>query len=260
MKYIHRTGSSNAIISGKCQKCGDVYEYSVKAKTPDLTDIIDIITPRVDSRQIIVDSVIPIVCHIGGPGETSYYSEVIPAMRTLGLPVPLYLRYTRLFYNTPWNEAYAKRLQSKGYPTLAERELFNALKQWVEARNDDNAIMLKEAHFIIREFIERVFRELNSEVSRLKGNLDEIKSKLKDQENRAALIREMRTKQTQVQEIELYLSSALGMFSPEKFGQEVSWAWIDVAIITGLSDLVGVFLRQYNKNTPNSSMFYANLT
>jgi hypothetical protein len=55
------------------------------------------------------------------------------------------------------------------------------------------------------------------------------------------------------------MSSALGRFSPERFGQEVSWAWLDVATVAGVGDLMGVFLRQYSGNTPNSSMFFANL-
>ena len=69
----------------------------------------------------------------------------------------------------------------------------------------------------------------------------------------------MRGKQAVAQKVEVYLSSALGRFSPERFGQEVSWAWLDVAVVSGMRDLMGVFMRQYSGHTPNSSMFYANL-
>jgi len=69
----------------------------------------------------------------------------------------------------------------------------------------------------------------------------------------------MRGKQDEARLIEHYLSMAFGRFSPEKFGQEVNWAWLDLAAASGLGDVMGVFLREYNENTPNSSMFYVNL-
>ncbi len=78
----------DATLDGKCPVCEEKYSFSVKASEPDVSEIIDWITPRVDSRQVIVDSVIPIVAHIGGPGETSYYAEVIPAVKGAGASFP----------------------------------------------------------------------------------------------------------------------------------------------------------------------------
>jgi len=69
----------------------------------------------------------------------------------------------------------------------------------------------------------------------------------------------MRGKQKEAHEIEVYLSSAFGRFSPERFGQEVSWAWLDLAVASGVGDLMGAYLREYNGHTPNSSMFFVNL-
>ncbi len=259
LRYRRETGSSTAHAAGRCPKCGETHEFSFNAGKPDLSDVVGSISPRVDSRQMIVDSTIPVLAHVGGPGETSYYSEVIPAARALGLPFPAYLRYTRLFYNTPWNEGYAGGLKKKGYTTLMDERLFEALSGWVEARNAGDAEALRNAHVEIRGVIEGVDEKLVSELDALKAEIDSIKQRLRNPENRQALIREMREKQASAQEIETYLSSALGRFSPERFGQEVSWAWLDVAVVTGLGDLMGVFLRQYNGDTPNSSVFFANL-
>jgi hypothetical protein len=133
------------------------------------------------------------------------------------------------------------------------------LSGWVEARNDGDPVGLREAHVAIRGCIEVTARMLEGILAGLKMEIEEIKGRLRDPENRQALIKEMRGKQAQAQEVELYMSSALGRFSPERFGQEVSWAWLDVATVAGVGDLMGVFLRQYNVNTPNSSMFFANL-
>jgi hypothetical protein len=259
LRHRKETGSSSASIAGKCPKCGETHELSFNATKPDLSDIVEYLSPRVDSRQMIVDSIIPVLAHVGGPGETSYYSEVIPTARALGLPFPAYLRYTRLFYNTPWNEGYAGGLKERGYPTLMDERLFEALSHWVEARNASDAEALRNAHVEIRGVIEGVDEKLVRELHALTAEIDSIKRKLRDPENRQALITEMRGKQALAQEIEVYLSSALGRFSPERFGQEVSWAWLDVAVVTGLGDLMGAFLRQYNGDTPNSSMFFANL-
>ena len=257
--YRRDAGSSTASVEGKCPKCGAFYEFSFNAGSPDLSDIIESITPRVDSRQVIVDSVLPILAHIGGPGETSYYSEVIPAAKAIGLPFPVFLRYTRLFYNTPWNEGYAGGLKRLGYRSLADEKLFGALSGWVQARNEGDPEGLKEAHMAIRSCVESTDIELRDVLDGLNSEIAGIKQKLSSSEDRAALIAEMRGKQARAQEVEVYLSSALGRFSPERFGQEVSWAWLDVAVVSGMRDLMGVFMRQYNGHTPNSSMFYANL-
>jgi hypothetical protein len=70
----------------------------------------------------------------------------------------------------------------------------------------------------------------------------------------------MKKKQTEAQMIDNYLSWAFGRFSPEKFGQEVNWLWLDLATATGVGDIMGAYLRQYNRDTPNSSMFFVNIT
>jgi hypothetical protein len=259
LKYNRETGSATASVSGKCPWCGEVYEFSFDAGNPDLTDIVEIISPRVDSRQVVVDSVVSILAHVGGPGETSYYAEVIPAARVLGLPFPVFMRYTRLFYNTPWNDGYARALMSRGCCYLTDSGLFEALNSWVEARNAKDPDRLRKAHVAIRGCIEVTAGRLEGILAGLRQEIKEIKAKLRNPEDRQSLIKEMRGKQTYAQEIELYMSSALGRFSPERFGQEVSWAWLDVATVAGVGDLMGVFLRQYNENTPNTSMFFANL-
>jgi hypothetical protein len=248
-----------ASLEGECPKCGTVYEFSFDADSPDLSDIVESISPRVDSRQVIVDSVLPILAHVGGPGETSYYSEVIPAAKAVGLPFPVFLRYNRLFYNTPWNEGYAEGLKQLGYRSLTDERLFSALSGWVQARNEGDPEGLKKAHMAIRSCVESTDRELRGILNGLNAEIEEIKRRLSSTEDRGALISEMREKQARAQKVEVYLSSALGWFSPERFGQEVSWAWLDIAVVSGMRDLMGVFMRQYSRHTPNSSMFYANL-
>ena len=251
-------GGGTASVKGVCPRCETVYEYSFDASSPDLSDAIDWISPRVDSRQLIVDSVVPVLAHIGGPGETSYYAEVIPAAQRLGQPFPLYLRYTRAYYNTPWNEVYGEKVGAAGYPTILRDALFDALGMWVTARNDGDGEALRRSHYAIEASIEETYSSLVEEAEALQGEVDSIKGRLGEAENRGPLIKEMREKQDALSMVDQYLSWAYGRFSPERRGQEVSWAWIDLAAVTGVTDVVGVYLRQYSEHTPNSSMYFMN--
>jgi uncharacterized protein YllA (UPF0747 family) len=212
----------------------------------------------VDSRQVIVDSIYPVLAHIGGPGATSYYAEVIPAVKPLDVPFPVFMRYTRTFYNTPWCEKMAGELKEKSYITILNDELFDALGNWVEARNNDDAHKLAEAHKNIREAINVSYKELLEALDTVSKEIEEIKKKLSTSENRGALIEELKEKQKEYNKIEHYLSVAYGRFSPEKFGQEVSWAWMDLALTSGVTDILGVYSRVYNEHTPNSSVFFVN--
>ncbi|MFQ6052867.1 MAG: bacillithiol biosynthesis BshC [Candidatus Bathyarchaeia archaeon] len=259
LRYRREAGASTAHVVGKCPSCGEEYRFSFAARHPDLSEVVDLISPRVDSRQVMVDSVVPVVCHIGGPGETGYYAEVAPGARGIGVPFPVFVRYTRVFYNTPWNEEYSDRLKDEGLPTLINDGLFSALSRWVEARNAGDAAGLVEAHSEIRRNIESTYDRLLERSRALGAEVSAIKRRLGEPGDRAALIGELRRKQGRSQAINVYLSSAFGRFSPERFGQEVSWSWLDLATSSGVDDLLGVFLRQYNEYTPVSSMFFVNL-
>jgi len=260
LKYRRSEGSSTADLLGKCPICEEEYSFSINAENPDVSEIIDWITPRVDSRQVITDSVFPIVGHIGGPGETSYYAEVIPAARKVGLPFPLFLRYSRAFYNTPWNEVESTGIKKAGYPIISSESIFNTLSDWVVARNTGDDEGIRKAHESIEESISSTYRRLLEQLSLLENDVTVIKQQLRNPGDRRPLIEAMKKKQGEAQIIDHYLSCCYGRFSPEKFGQEVNWMWIDLAAATGVKDVLGAYLRMYNRYTPNSSMYYINVT
>lgn len=257
LKY-HADGST-ASVEGKCPRCEQEYSYSFSAEKPDISEIAEVVTPRVDSRQVVVDSVIPILAHVGGPGETSYYAEVIPGVSGLGIPFPTYTRYARVFYNTPWNEVAAKTVEARGFTTLSRRELFDALASWVEAKKAGDAEGFAKAHAGIRKAIDETYAMLGKSKVDAEAEVDAIKKRLSDPSTRAALMQEMKAKQALAGELDAYLSYAFGHFAPEKYGQEVSWAWIDLALASGIGENVGIYRRLYGGNTPNSTVFYVNL-
>ena len=260
LKYSRKEGSSTADLQGKCSTCEEEYSFSINAENPDVSEIIDWITPRVDSRQVITDSVFPIVGHIGGPGETNYYAEVIPAARKVGLPFPLFLRYSRAFYNTPWNEVESSSVKKAGYPIISSDDVFNTLSEWVVARNTGDNEGLRQAHMSLEESITSTYTSLVEQLRVHENAVADIKHQLRNPVDRRPLIEAMKRIQSEAQIIDHYLSWSFGRFSPEKFGQEVNWMWIDLAAATGVKDVMGAYLRMYNRYTPNSSMYYINVT
>jgi hypothetical protein len=208
---------------------------------------------------VVVDSIIPVIAHVGGPGETSYYAEVIPGVSKLRIPFPTYTRYARVFYNTPWNEIAAKGIEIKGFTTLSRKELFDALAGWVEAKKANNFEGIAQAHLGIRRVVDETYKVLNNSKSDAETELDAIKRRLGEPSTRAILIQEMKTKQEIAQELDCYLSYAFGQFAPEKYGQEVSWSWIDLALAAGVGENVEIYKRLYGGWTPNSTVFYVNL-
>ncbi len=255
----YHINGSNASVEGKCQRCEQEYSYSFSAERPDISDIAEIVTPRVDSRQVVVDSVIPVLAHVGGPGETSYYAEVIPGISGLGISFPTFTRYARVFYNTPWNEVAAKNVEARGYTTLSRRELFDALASWVEAKKAGNVEGTAKAHADLRKAIDETYTVLGKSKVDAEVEVDSIKKNLSDPSTRAILIQEMKIKQVLAGELDTYLSYAFGHFAPEKYGQEVSWIWIDLALTSGIGENVGIYKRLYGGNTPNSTVFFVNL-
>jgi hypothetical protein len=258
LKYRAGSGST-ASVEGKCPRCEQTYNYSFSTERPDIEEIENIITPRVDSRQVVVDSVIPVLAHAGGPGETSYYAEVIPGVSQLGIPFPAYTRYARVFYNTPWNEMASRPIEAKGYTTLSRRELFDALAGWVEAKKANNVEGIAHAHAGIRKAIDETYTSLSKAKVDAESEIDAIKRRLGEPSTRAALMQEMKAKQAIAQELDCYLSYAFGHFAPEKYGQEVSWSWIDLALASGVGENVEIYERLYGGLTPNSTVFYVNL-
>jgi uncharacterized protein YllA (UPF0747 family) len=258
LKYRVASGST-ASVEGKCPRCEQVYSYSFSAEKPDIEEIANIITPRVDSRQVVVDSVIPVVAHVGGPGETSYYAEVIPSVSQLDIPFPTYTRYARVFYNTPWNEVAGKSIEAKGYTTLSRKELFEALAGWVEAKKANNVDGIAQTHADIRKTIDDTYTALSKAKTDAESEVDSIKKRLSESSTRAALMQEMKAKQAIAGELDSYLSYAFGHFAPEKYGQEVNWSWIDLALASGVGENVGIYKRLYGGWTPNSTVFYVNL-
>jgi uncharacterized protein YllA (UPF0747 family) len=247
-----------AKIEGTCPKCKTAHEYSYNQSKPDLSDLVTQLTPRVDSRQIIVDSVIPILTHIVGPSETSYFAEVIPAAKALKLPFPIVMRYSRLFYNAPWIEQASQDLVKKDITATTSEALFHALSKWVNAKKAGDSQAMSLAHKEIQLALVSSNRSLQEQLDKIESKIQELRETIKDKEDKTPIIKTINDNQQKSRQITLFLSWAYGRYNPDKYGQEVNWNWLDLATVTGVDDIMGVYERMYNDDTPNAAMFYVN--
>jgi hypothetical protein len=237
-----------AELSGKCPSCGDRVAIETDADNPDLSDISAHLSPRVDTRQIAVDSLLPVVAHVGGPGEAAYYAQVIPAANGMDIPFPLFLRYPRVYFNTPWNEDLAGTLREKGFPTLHSPEMFKATGQIGRFRKKKNYDKMNSALDSFDSLLLEVLASLNQKHTEMSHEKLREEHKTSDERLMTKL------------QVERYLSWVYGQFTQGKIGQEVTWSWIEWAINSGFPDLFGPYFRAYVADMKNGSTYFVNFT
>lgn len=212
------------VAHGHCLNCKETYNLPAETKE-DLMKIAANIGPRVDSSQAVLQPILNVRVRISGPGEIAYYTQAAPALRKIGIETPLFVKYKRLFYNVAWNEKLGKLLDDRNQPTLHNQELFTILKDRINALKNEDADAVFEAELAMSQFISGTYRKLLP----LTNKADPAK----------------------------YASWQFGRFTPEKYGQEVSWIWIDMALNTGLADYLETYYRLY---TPYSTPGFAYFT
>ncbi|MFW9868850.1 MAG: bacillithiol biosynthesis BshC [Candidatus Thorarchaeota archaeon] len=239
---------STAILKGKCPSCSEPIEIETSADSPFLGEIALLISPRVDSRQIVIDTLIPTVAHVGGPGEAAYYAQVIPSAEAMKIPFPLFIRYPRVYFNTPWNESLAKTLESEGLEVLHRREMFSIMGKISKFRK-------KQRFDEMNENLEEMDKMIIDSHSYLLGAHEDI-------EKKAEVVSGKDYERLQILklDIERYLSWTFGQYAENKLGQEVSWSWIEWAINSGFPDLFGPYQRAYTGRMKNGATVFVNFT
>ncbi len=210
---------------GSCPCCKDT--FSIKVTTEyDLDKIATHIGPRVDTSQAIFQGLMGIKIRISGPGEIAYYAQAAPAVKAIGFDLPIFIKYKRAFYNTNWIEKLGQMLHSRNQPSLHQSTLFNILRTRFQGIKAGDTKLIQDAELSMQEFIN----------SQYEGLMDAKKS----------------------MDIQKYLGWQYGKFDQFKFGQEVSWSWIDLALQTGARDYLQTYYRMYHKDSIVGSMYYIN--
>jgi len=235
-------------LTGRCPSCGDQIDIDCNAGAPDLSAVESSLSPRVDSRQLMTDFVLPVTVHIGGIGEAAYYAQVIPIAKALNVPFPLFVKYPRAYFNTPWNERLADAMKTRGLPVLHSPKLFSLLGRLTKLRSkrrfeDMNSALLELSELIIatRDELNRRLAQINEAAPHRTG------------EEASNLVA------TRF-DVERYLSWAFGEFAEEKAGQESAWSWIEWAINSGFPDLFGPYERAYSEEMKNGATVFVNFS
>jgi hypothetical protein len=219
------------ILEGKCSACDEIYSISYNPNHPDLSDIGVNITPRSDSRAVVNNISLPILVHIGGAGETQYYSAVIPAMKRLEINPPILIRSNRVYYNTPWAQKSAVENDS---PILSDAvyKIFNGYNQ------GNVRIALENIRTLLKT-------RYNKEIQRLSTKQEVLKDNPSDSHLRK-----------EIKKVEMMLSHNFGRFAPGKSAQEVSWNWLDLAVLTGTHSICDIFQRQLKEQAYPGHTWY----
>ena len=254
-----QSGTGRLRLEAACPKCRETHSLEVSASHPDLTPWQEHLSPRVDSRPFMTLTYTPIVAHVGGAGETSYYAQVAPALAAIGAPVPIFFRYTRLFYGNPWTRRLASQLEGEGLPSLAPHTLLSYRAAVATGYHDRNMGVVRCLFAACNEHIQDTLQDLTRKADQLEEKRLQTLTQARREEDRARrsqLQREVGRLGKIRQLARTYLSQAFGRYSPERYGQEVSWNWIDMAISLGPACLFRRLLAHYQPLTPNSATFY----
>ncbi|MGD9396977.1 MAG: bacillithiol biosynthesis BshC [Candidatus Thorarchaeota archaeon] len=239
---------ATAVLKGRCPSCSETIEIETPADSPYLGDVATQMSPRVDSRQILIDTLIPTVAHIGGPGETAYYAQIIPSARAMEIPFPMFVKYPRIYFNTPWNEQLAKSLEGEGFEILHQKNMFGLMGRITKSRR-------KKQFDEMNEQLVELYQLILGTHSSLNESLGEISNKIMESSGKAH-----EKLQLQKLDLERYLSWVFGQYAENKLGQESSWSWIEWAINSGFSDLLGPYERAYVGPMKNGATLFVNFS
>ncbi len=219
--------NGNLYFQGKCPIDKVDYSFSVSKDNIDLSAHVKNLYPRLDTNQALLQTIIPTYIRISGPGEINYNAQVIPAVQKLGFKFPLYVKYTRMLYNTPWIEKYSKDPSLEPFSILTP-EFFGVLGSLAKARR--------------------------------KGEINELKEHSKNLgnyvNNRRLAIKKVKNKPTSL--IDRFRSWQYGMYDDKHQWQEVSWPWFVMAVVTGLNDSIASYRRHYSPDTPVGGVGFIN--
>ena len=233
----YETLGSKIIMKGICSKCKTPLEFETDHNHPDLSDIGLNLTPRVESRQNLVSSTIPIGIHVAGTGEARYYTMGIPIFRNFNPKVILPVIY---FYNkTTMNTVITRNLEQELIDLQIPGFLDN-LKILMKNTGKFNQLCKKQDN-------EQEFSNRREKAIELLNEVKNYHTKLEDTCNQYVL-ENPNSPNSKI--VSYYLSNMFGKISNEKHGQESVFNWIDLSINNGLSHLLDDYNRFYKSWLP----------
>jgi uncharacterized protein YllA (UPF0747 family) len=228
-------------LQGKCTICNEEIIIEYNEKNPDLSDHFKNLSPRVETRSVVINRLLKTVLRVTGGGETTYHAQIIPYMTKKKMIAPVIMKTPRIYYNTPWSEKIASEITFNNLVPLQNPESFKLMSQ-ISKSNDFE--ILKSAIHTTKQMLDETFESFKRNEVDYKQKLMEKKDKIQQQK---------------LDLIQLYLSHTYGNFSPEKKIQEVSWNWIDLSLLTSLNQIYGFYHRRLKPDLPTAATFWLSL-
>ncbi len=227
------------ILKGKCEGCGSDIEFETSKTHPDLSEWTHNLTPRVDSRQFVVSSVIAPQIHIAGTGETRYYMMDLPLLSQFNpdLKLPIIYFYNKTTFNTP----FTRHLEN---PLKEIPDYFPALKALMKNVGKYKKLTKKKpippsSPEYLKELEERILR-CRDLLSTSETNFDALHNVCVDALENPQLAPEI------LQNVlPAYKSNFFGEISKERSGQEAVFHWIDLLVKNGLQELFSDYALIY---------------
>lgn len=246
-------------LTAFCPKCKENHILEVSESKPDLIPWQDYLSPRVDTRAFLVQTFTPVTLHVGGAGETSYHAQVSPALAAVKCVVPVFFRYTRLFYGNPWTRKLADKLQKEKLEPLLPVKLWT-YQSAVETNGcEKNAGVVRSLYAACSEYIRDTYDKLLDVEARIEQERETLIAEQRgttDPTSRSQLQAQVGFLTRRRQLLQAYLSQMFGRYSQERFGQEVSFTWIDLGISFGVDQLSAKLSNHYRPFTPAAATFY----
>ncbi|MHA1865655.1 MAG: bacillithiol biosynthesis protein BshC [Candidatus Heimdallarchaeaceae archaeon] len=215
------------IFSGKCKLDGQKIHFDIDKEQLNLDPYAKNLAARLDTNQATFQSVMPVYLRVSGPGEINYNAQVIPAIRRVGVRFPMLLKYTRMVYNSNWIEEMSNSPELGEY-SLIKPELFKLLGQMSKAKRKNEK--------------DRLFENAKNLRTLILEKLEKMK----------------KVNESPTSKVSLLKSWQWGMYNSKKTWQEVSYPWFCLASITGLSDYLRAYKRQYSKYSPVGGIQFLN--
>ncbi|WP_371804184.1 hypothetical protein [Candidatus Lokiarchaeum ossiferum] len=231
------SNGSKTVVKGTCTLCKNEVEFEVSTSNPDLTGIGQNLTPRVESRQYLVSSTVPIGVHIAGTGEARYYTMGIPLMKKFDASVMLPVIY---FYNkTTMNTMITRNLEQQMID-LQIPGFFDGLKDVMKNVGKFNKLCKKKDN--VDEFDKRRIKAIDilTSMHTAMGQLEQICTNY--------VKSHPETPESKI--VACYLSNMFGKITKEKHGQEAVFHWIDLALKNGISHIYDDYKKYYKAWMP----------
>ncbi len=252
--------STNTIqLTATCPKCKEDHILEVSERNPDLSPWKEHLSPRVDTRAFLVQTFTPVTLHIGGAGETSYHAQVSPALAAVKCVAPIFFRYTRLFYGNPWTRRLADKLQKEKLQPLLPVKLWTYLSAVETNGREKNAGVVRSLFAACSEYIRETYEHLlkaETQLDKERSTMVAEQREVTDSTHRRQLQERIGLLTKRRQLLQTYLSQMYGRYSQERYAQEVSFAWIDMALSIGLDTLFSKLSTHYQPFTPAAATFY----